>query len=60
MYIYIYIYIHSFILSFISIQPQRPGWQEPEPSHVTGVALAHWFWASSWGYFAIAFPHIYI
>ena len=30
-------YIHS----FISIQPQRPGWQEPEPSHVTGVALAH-------------------
>ena len=39
--LYIYIYIHSFIHSFISIQPQRPGWQEPEPSHVTGVALAH-------------------
>ena len=31
----------SFIHSFISIQPYRPGWQEPEPSHVTGVALAH-------------------
>ena len=26
--------------SFISIQPQRLGWQEPEPSHVTGMALA--------------------
>ena len=37
LYIYIYIYIHS----FISIQPQRPGWQEPEPSHMTGMALAH-------------------
>ena len=29
------------IHSFISIQPQRPGWQEPEPSPVTGMALAH-------------------
>jgi len=28
------------IHSFISIQPQRPGWQEQEPSHVTGMALA--------------------
>jgi len=28
-------------ISFISIQPYRPGWQEPEPSHVTGMALAH-------------------
>ena len=27
--------------SFISIQPKRPGWQEPELSHVTGMALAH-------------------
>jgi len=27
--------------SFISILPQRPGWQEPEPSHVTGMALTH-------------------
>ena len=26
--------------SFISIQPQRPGWQKQEPSHVTGMALA--------------------
>ena len=26
---------------FISIQPWRPGWQEPEPSHVTCMALAH-------------------
>ena len=27
--------------SFISIQPQRPGWQEPGPSHVTCMVLAH-------------------
>ena len=35
-YIYVYAWIH-----FFSIQPYRPGWQEPEPSHVTGMALAH-------------------
>jgi hypothetical protein len=29
------------IHSFISIQPYRPGWQKPEPSRVTGMALAH-------------------
>jgi len=29
------------IHSFISIQPSTPGWQEPEPSLVTGMALAH-------------------
>ena len=28
------------IHSFISIQPQRLGWQKQEPSHVTGMALA--------------------
>ena len=34
LYIYIYIYTHTYIHhSFISIQPYRPGWQEPEPSH---------------------------
>ena len=35
---YVCMYIHH---SFISIQPKSPGWQEPEPSHVTGMALAH-------------------
>jgi len=35
------LFIHSFTHSFISIQLYRPGWQEPEPSHVTGMALAH-------------------
>ena len=35
------VFIHSFIHSCISILPERPGWQEPEPSHVTGLALAH-------------------
>ena len=30
-----------FIHSFTSIRPLRLGWQEPEPSHVTGMALAH-------------------
>ena len=29
------------IHSLINIQSQRPGWQEPEPSHVTGMALPH-------------------
>ena len=32
---------HLDIHSFIIIQPLRPGWQEPELSHVTGMALAH-------------------
>ena len=39
----------SFIHSFISIQPQRLGWQEPEPSHVTGMALAHCILGKSLG-----------
>ena len=29
------------IHSFISIHRYRPDWQEPEPSHVTGMAVAH-------------------
>ena len=29
-------FIHSLVFSL-----WRPGWQEPEPSHVTGTALAH-------------------
>ena len=29
------------VISFISIQPYRQGWEEPEPSHVTGLALTH-------------------
>ena len=44
--------------SFISIQPQRPGWQEPEPSHVTDMALAHCILGNSWGQFAITFPRL--
>jgi len=31
----------SFINSFNSIRPYRPGWQESEPSHVTRMALAN-------------------
>ena len=34
-------YYNCVLHSFISIQPYRPGWQEPEPSHVTGMALAY-------------------
>ena len=34
--------IYSFIHSFGNIQPQRPGWQEPEPSPETGVASGTW------------------
>ena len=36
-----FLWNRSSIHSFISIQPYRPGWQEPEPSHVTGMALEH-------------------
>ena len=49
------IYICSFI-SFISIQPYRPGWQEPEPSHVTGMALAHCILSKSLGVVCHCFP----
>jgi len=34
--IYIYIFIHSLVFSL-----EGRTWQEPEPSHVTGMALAH-------------------
>ena len=45
--------IHS---SFISIQPQRPGWQEPKPSHVTGMALAHCILGKLLGVVCHCFP----
>ena len=48
----------NFILnhSFISIQPYRPGWQEPEPSHVTGMALAHCILGKYLGVVCHCFP----
>ena len=46
----------SFIHSFISIQPQRPGWQEPQPSHVTGMALANCILAKFLGVVCHCFP----
>ena len=42
--------------SFISIQPYRPGWQGPEPSHVTGMALAHCILGKSLGVVCHCFP----
>ena len=42
--------------SFISIQPYRPGWQEPEPSHVTGMALAHCVQGKFLGVVCHSFP----
>ena len=51
--VYIYIHIHS---SFISIQPQRPGWQEPEPNHVTGMVLAHCILGKFMGVVCHCFP----
>ena len=42
--------------SFISIQPYRPGWQEPEPSHVTGMALAHCILGKYLGVVCHCFP----
>ena len=46
----------SFIHSFISIQPYRPGWQEPEHSHVTGMALAHCIMGKFLGVVCHRFP----
>jgi len=37
------------IHSFISIQPQRPGWQKQETSHVNGKLWHSASWASFWG-----------
>ena len=48
--------LHSFIHSFISIQPYRPGWQEPEPSHVTSMALAHCILGNFLGVVCHCFP----
>ena len=44
------------IHSFTSIQPQRPGWQEPEPSYVTGMALAHCILGNFLGVVCHCFP----
>ena len=44
------------IHSFISIQPWRPGWQEPELSHVTVVALAHCILGKVLGVVCHCFP----
>jgi hypothetical protein len=35
--------------TFISVQPERPGWQEPETIDVTGKALAHCILGEFWG-----------
>ena len=48
--------IHLWTYSFISIQPQGPGWQEPEPSHVTGMALAHCILGNFLGVVCHCFP----
>jgi hypothetical protein len=45
-----------YIYSFISIQPQRPGWQEPEPSHVTGMAVANCVLGKCLGVVCHCFP----
>ena len=44
-------FIHSLVLSL-----KRPGWQEPEPSHVTGMALAHCIVGKSLGVVCHCFP----
>ena len=46
----------SFTSSFISIQPWSPGWQEPESSHVTGMALAHCILGKFLGVVCHCFP----
>jgi len=42
--------------SFISIQPWRLGWQEPEPSHVTSMTLAHCILGKFLGIVCHCFP----
>ena len=42
--------------SFISIQPQRQGWQEPEPGHVIGMALTHCILGKILGVVCHCFP----
>ena len=42
--------IHSLVFS------QKPGWQELEPSHVTGVALAHCILGKFLGVICHCFP----
>jgi len=37
---------------------EGPAWQEPEPSHVTGMALAHCILGKFLGVFAIAFSRL--
>ena len=44
------------IHSFISIQPSRPGWQEPKPSHVTGMAMARCILGTCLGVVCHCFP----
>ena len=45
-----------FIHSFITIEPYRLGWQGPDPSHVTGMALAHCILGKSLGVVCHCFP----
>ena len=53
MYIYIYIYthIHSLVFSL-----EGRAWQEPEPSHVTGMALVHCILGKFLGVVCHCFP----
>ena len=48
----LYILYHS----FISIQPSRSDWQQPDPSHVTGMALAHCILGKFLGVVCHCFP----
>ena len=51
-----WVHISSFIHSFISIQPYRQGWQEPESSHVTRMAMAHCILGKFLGVVCHCFP----
>ena len=58
--VYIYIYIYSFIHSLVFGLKGR-AWQEPEPSHVTGMALGHCILGKFLGIVCSCFPpYIYI
>ena len=51
--------LHSFIHSLV-FSPEGRAWQEPEPSHVTGMALAHCILGKFLGVVCHCFPPAFI
>jgi hypothetical protein len=58
--VHAYVYIFIISSSSISIQPLGQFGQGPEPSQATRMALVRCVLGKFLGWFAIAFPHIYV